>query len=559
MDHTAEKPKGLARSAKIIQFLWKYRRLGAFSGLDLDQAGEDVPEGKPEEFVRDLEALGPTFIKAGQALSTRADMVPPPYLAALERMQDEVSPVPIDRVMEMIENELEVRSSKLFAEFDAEPLGSASLAQVHRAVMPDGREVAVKVQRPGIAEAVRADLDVLAGLADRADRATPMGRRLHFADWVHELRKTLLAELDYRLEADNLDRFGERFANYPELWVPSPIWDYTRRRVLTMELVRGAKVNRISGLRRTEQDMGALASALVKGYLDQVFVHGEIHADPHPGNLLITDDGRLGIFDLGMVVHVPPRLRSHLLKLLFAAVDGRGEEVADQIIAISSRLEDFDEQRFVREAGQLVGRYNAHSASQHLSEGQLVLDLARLGAACGLRTPPELNLLAKTLLNLESVCRALDPELDVPGTVEEHLQKMMGARLRKAFSPANLAGEAIELQSLLQEAPRKISTLLSLLAENKLQMRLTGLQESRLTENLQKIANRIASGVVAAALILASAMLMRSDAAGPRLLGYPALALVLFVIASALGLALIVSAFLTDHRARPKEEQGPRG
>jgi len=376
---------------------------------------------------------------------------------------------------------------------------------------------------------------------------------------VRELRKTLLAELDYRLEADNLDHFSERLSRYPELWVPKPIWDYTRKRILTMELVRGTKVNQVGGLRRTEQDMGALASALLKGYLDQVFVHGEIHADPHPGNLLVTEDGRLGIFDLGMVAHVPPRLRGQLLKLLFAAVDGRGEEVADQVISISSRLEDFDEQRFVRDAGQLVSRYNAHAASESSTEGQLVLDLARLGAACGLRTPPELNLLAKTLLNLESVCRFLDPGLSVPAVVEAHLQKMMAARLRKAFSPANLAGEAIELQSLLQEAPRKVSALLSLLAENKLQMRITGLQESRLTENLQKIANRVAAGVVAAALIVASAMLMRGDTAGPRLLGYPALALILFVIASALGLALIVSALLTDHRPKPHEERGPRG
>jgi predicted unusual protein kinase regulating ubiquinone biosynthesis (AarF/ABC1/UbiB family) len=559
MDKATDKPSGLARSARIVQFLWKYRRVGVFSGLDLEEGECDTPEGKPEEFVRDLEALGPTFIKVGQALSTRADMVPAPYLAALEKMQDAVTPISIDDVIETVEAEIGVRPSKLFVEFDREPLGSASLAQVHRAVLRDGREVAVKVQRPGIADQVRADLDVLAGLADKADTATTMGRRLHFADWIRELRKTLLAELDYRLEADNLERFGERFSSYPELWVPAPVWDYTRRRVLTMELVRGTKVNQIGGLRRTEQDMGKLASALLKGYLDQMFVHGEIHADPHPGNLLVTDDGRLGIFDLGMVAHVPPKLRSQLLKLLFAAVDGRGEEVADQVIAISSRLEDFDEQRFVREAGQLVGRYNAHAASRSMAEGQLILELARLGAACGLRTPPELNLLAKTLLNLESVCRALDPGLDVPGIVEEHLEAMMAARLRKAFSPANLAGEAIELQSLMQEAPRKVSTILSLLAENKLQMRVTGLQESRLTENLQKIANRITAGVVAAALILASAMLMRSDVAGPQLLGYPALALTLFVVASALGLGLIVSAFVTDHRAKPREERGPRG
>ncbi|WP_132999211.1 ABC1 kinase family protein [Luteimonas arsenica] len=555
----------MARSAQVLKFILKHRGAGVFAGPDLE-TGEDPVEATeaegddtgPEAFVRDLEALGPTFIKLGQSLSTRPDMVPPAYLAALERMQDDVAPVPVDEVRAIIESELGVRVGKLFREFDEVPLGTASIAQVHRAVLNDGREVAVKVQRPGVDAVIRADLDTLAGIADRVDTHTGIGRRLRFSDWVHEFRKSLLAELDYRTEADNLERFAERLAAYPELVLPAPFRDFTSRRVLTMELVRGTKATALGGLRRTENDYQPLAAALMRGYLDQVFVHGEIHADPHPGNLLVTDDGRLAIFDLGMVAHVPPRQREHLLKLLFSAIDGRGEDVAAESIAMSIRLEDFDEVRYVREVGYMIARYAAQGSSQALSEGRLMMELARLGVACGLRTPPEMNALGKTLLNLEGVCDALDPDLDVRQAVESHLQTLMRQRVRQAFSPARLAGDAMELQALLQEAPRKLSTILSLASENKLQVRVAGIQESRLTENLQKIANRVAAGVIVAALILASAMLMRGDVAGPKLFGYPAVAMVMFLLASALGLGIVVSVLLSDRRPKVREERSPR-
>ena len=186
-----------------------------------------------------------------------------------------------------------------------------------------------------------------------------------------------------------------------------------------------------------------------------------------------------------------------------------------------------------------------------------MLELVRMATACGLRTPPELSLLGKTLLNLEQVAKALDPELDVKTVVEDHLEHVMRERMRKSFSPANLASELMEVQSLLREAPRKVADILSLLAENRLQVRMTGLEESHLMENLQKIANRITAGVIVAALILASAMMMRVET-GARLFGYPALAIVLFLIATGLGLAIVVSALLRDRRAKPREEHGPR-
>ncbi len=548
--------KGMNRRSQILRLLLRYRNSGVFSGMNLDAgAVHDVPpEGNPEQFVTDLESLGPTFVKLGQMLSTRPDMVPVEFATALERMQENVAPIPVERVAAIIEKELGASVSKLFASFDPVPLGCASIAQVHRAELHDGRQVAVKVQKPEVAAQLRSDLDVLRSFALAADHLTQVGRRVRLRDWLNEFAKTLMQELDYQAEAENLQRFGQHLKPFKPLWVPQPIWDYCSHRVLTMELAQGVRVDMIPDVRRTEEPMAPLAAALIRGYIDQIFVHGEIHADPHPGNLRVTPDGRLAIFDLGMVAHMPPRLRERLLKLLFAAVDGRGEEVADEIIGISTRLEFFDEERYLRETGQIIARYAANSS---FSEGRVVLDLVRIATASGLRTPPELSLLGKALLNLETVCRLLSPDLDTRRIVEKQLQHVMRARLKKSLSAANLASEAMEMQQLLRDGPRKMTDILALLAENRLQMKVTGLEESRLMENLQKIANRVSAGIVTAALILAAAMMMKVDT-GWHLFGYPAIAFTLMLIGVFLGLGIILSALIFDRRARSKEERGHR-
>ena len=548
--------KGMNRRSQILRLLLRYRNSGVFSGMNLDAgAVHDVPpEGNPEQFVTDLESLGPTFVKLGQMLSTRPDMVPVEFATALERMQENVAPIPVERVAAIIEQELGASVSKLFATFDAVPLGCASIAQVHRAELHDGRQVAVKVQKPEVAAQLRSDLEVLRSFALAADHLTQVGRRVRLRDWLNEFAKTLMQELDYQAEAENLQRFGQHLKPFKPLWVPQPIWDYCSHRVLTMELAQGVRVDMIPDVRRTEQPMAPLAAALIRGYVDQIFVHGEIHADPHPGNLRVTPAGRLAIFDLGMVAHMPPRLRERLLKLLFAAVDGRGEEVADEIIGISTRLEFFDEERYLRETGQIIARYAANSS---FSEGRVVLDLVRIATASGLRTPPELSLLGKALLNLETVCRLLSPDLDTRRIVEKQLQHVMRARLKKSLSAANLASEAMEMQQLLRDGPRKMTDILALLAENRLQMKVTGLEESRLMENLQKIANRVSAGIVTAALILAAAMMMKVDT-GWHLFGYPAIAFTLMLIGVFLGLGIILSALIFDRRARSKEERGHR-
>lgn len=554
----SETMQRLSRTSQVIAMLVRYRRAGILSGFDLGEAAADDPvdgevDDLAERFVADLEAMGPAFVKLGQALSTRPDLVPASWLAALERTQDDATPAPVDDIEALLEKELGVRASKVFTRIDPQPMAAASLAQVHRAVLRDGRVVALKIQRPDVARACRVDLDVLAGLAGTADALTDAGRRIRLADWIAEFRKAMLDELDYRIEAENLERFARHLAGYERLRVPRPLWDYVTPRLLVMEWIDGINVTRISGLRRTEEDTAPATAQLLRAYLDQVFVHGDIHADPHPGNVLLCPDGRIALIDLGMVATIPPRQRERLLKLVFAAVDGRGEDVARELVALGTRLEDFDEPACVREVSQVVARYAG--SARGASEGRMVLELVRHSTECGLRTPPEISLLGKTLLNLERVVDALSPDIDVRREIESHLQSLLRDRLRQALSPTNLAAEAMELQELVREAPRKLSDALSLVAANRVQVRLAGLDDSRLMENLQKIANRIASAVVIAALLLSSTQLMRLDA-GPSLFGYPALAVLMFVIAAILGLILVVSAMRRDRVARPVERSG---
>jgi predicted unusual protein kinase regulating ubiquinone biosynthesis (AarF/ABC1/UbiB family) len=270
----------LLRHTDVARFLLKYRNCGVFKPSPLDAGvqravpAEPTERADPEQFARDLEALGPTFIKVGQTLSTRPDLVEEPYRHALERMQDDVEPIPFETVREIVEQELGVRFSKAFDSFDEKPLAAASLAQVHAAVLRSGRNVAVKVQRPGIAETMASDLDTLAKLAGGADTLTDVGRRYKFTDWIDEFQRTLGNELDFRREAANLRTFARNLESYPRLLVPEPVADLTTARVLTMQRIEGTRITLGIELRRLDEPLTELATDLMRAYLDQVFVPG---------------------------------------------------------------------------------------------------------------------------------------------------------------------------------------------------------------------------------------------------------------------------------------------
>jgi predicted unusual protein kinase regulating ubiquinone biosynthesis (AarF/ABC1/UbiB family) len=521
----------------------------------VDANAGDGPPPEAEELARDLEQLGPTFIKLGQLLSTRVDLLPAPYTEALARLQDDVEPISLEEVERTFEDELGVDTRTAFASFDERPLASASLGQVHRARLRSGREVVVKIQRPDIRAQIKEDMEALRELADWLDQHTDLGRRFGFGELLAEFDRSLRDELDYRREASNLRRMAEIVEPYDLLVVPQPVDDFTSGRVLTMDYIAGRKVTSLHPLSRTELDGAALADQLFRAYLDQILVHGFFHADPHPGNISITPEHRLGMLDLGMVARVPDRLQDLLVKLLVAVSGGRGEEAARLAMAMGTELDDFDETGFVRGAAALVTR-NHDLGVGRIDAGGLVMQLQRLSGESGLRLPPELAMLGKALLNLDQVACALDPEFSPSEAIQRHATEILQSRMRP--SKERMFAAALEAREFVEELPARVNKLLDSAANGELRLRVDAFDEKELLRGMQQLANRVTMGLVLAALIIGAAMLTRvqTDA---RLFGYPAVAIVCFLLASFGGAALLWSIAVGDrkdrirHRARARD------
>jgi ubiquinone biosynthesis protein len=538
-------PRHLGRYAQMAALLVKHRsglRLAARDGTDL--AADDDVVADAEALASDLESHGATFVKLGQLLSTRADLLPPPYLQALARLQDDVAPFSFADVERIVEEEVGTRLSSAFQSFDHEPIASASLGQVHRAVLRSGRPVAVKVQRPGVREQVARDLEAIEELAAFVDAHTRAGDTLRFAAMVAEFRRTLTAELDYRQEADNLRTLAELLAEHERIVVPAPVDDYTTSIVLTMELVEGRNLGAVGPLGRLELDGTALADALFRAYLDQILVHGFVHADPHPGNVLLTDSGDLALIDVGMVTRLEPALQDELVRLLAAISEGNGTDAADLLASMGERTDDFDQEGYRAEVGRLV-RENRSASLGQLRAGEVVAELTRAAAAQGVRPPPEMTMVGKALLNLDEVARLLDPDFDANAAIQEHAGHILRRKLLDGVSAGNALRAAMDARDFAQHLPGRINRVMDSLAEGELTLKVEGIDEDQLLGAIKTLANRVTAGLVIAALIVGAAMVMRIET-DTELFGYPALAIVLFVVASVLGLWLVFTSLIRD-------------
>lgn len=547
----------LKRYREIVSLLWKYGRsdlvehMRASDGFDPEGAKPAGTQGgSPEELAADLEAMGPTYVKLGQVLAGRPDLMPAAYLHSLARLQDNVRPFSYDEVEHLVMTELGVRISKAFSRFDSEPVAAASLGQVHRAALRDGREVVVKVQRPNVRAQIAEDFEVLGDIAAFMDNHTETGRRFRFAAVLEEFRTTLQQELNYEQEAQNLIAVGKNLASFELIRVPQPVLDYSTRSVLTMDFVRGHKITSLTPLARLDVKGAPLAEELFKAYLQQVLVDGLFHADPHPGNVFITDDHKIALLDLGMVGHTAPGMQEHLIKLLLAISEGQGEVAADIVTRISEKHENFNFAEFRRRISHLVAARKDQGLEQ-INVGASLLEVSRDARENGLFVPSELTLLGKTLLQLDEVGRILDPSFDPNASIRRNVGDMMSQRMRKDLTPGNLFSSLLEMKDFMSSLPSRLNRIFDAFTNNELELKVKAVDAKVMLDGMQKIANRITAGIILGALIMGASMLMRVETAF-RLFGYPGLAIVCFVAAAGGGFWLVTSIFVQDYKSRKK-------
>jgi len=549
----------IKRYKEIVTLLWKYGRADwvrqmDFSGGDIKLQEMEVLDSKtdPAQLADDLEAMGPTYVKIGQLLSSRSDLLPEPYLKALTRLQDNVKPFPYEEVEKTVLAELGIRISKAFSRFDPKPVAAASLGQVHGAALRDGREVIVKVQRPGIRQQIADDFEVLGQIAEFLDAHTEVGRRYNFRTVLEEFRLTLQQELNYEREAQNLITLGENLKEFEHIQVPQPVRDYSSPCVLTMDYVQGRKITVLSPLARLGTDGHALAEELFRAYLKQILLDGLFHADPHPGNIFLTDDGCVALLDLGMVGRIAPTMQEHLLKLLIAVGEGNYEIAADIVIRISETTEEFNSAEFHRHIGQIMAMQHNQSLDR-MNTGKALMEVSRSAINSGLRVPSELTLLGKTLLQMDEVGKILSPDFDPYASIRENAAELMTRRLRKNLTQGNLFASMLELKEFVAGLPVRLNRIMDGITNSEFEVKVRSMDAKTIVEGFQKVANRITAGIILASLILGAALLMRIQTSF-QLLGYPGIAILCFLGAAGGGIWLLFSIFFQDEKIKKKKK-----
>ncbi|MEA2339092.1 MAG: hypothetical protein QOE82_3099 [Thermoanaerobaculia bacterium] len=509
---------------------------------------------RAEAFATALKGMGPTYVKFGQVLSTRPDIVPPEYIAALESLQDDIEPFSFAEVEKIVEEELKVRISKAFESFDSTPLAAASLGQVHRAVLRDGREVVVKVQRPNVREQVRHDLEVFSDIATTIEQHSDIGRKMNLTGAIEQARITLMNELNYLQEAHNTEILRRNLADFPQIYIPNVINDMTTSRVLTTELVRGKKVSKLTPLAIVDHNYADLAAALTRAYLKQICVDGIWHSDPHPGNVFVRNlednQAEVVLLDFGMVSRISHEFQDEIIKMLLAISSNRGAEVADACVRVSEVQERFDATRFVREISTLVAQFHDVDVKQ-INVGQLIFNIIALANNNELKAPAELAMLAKTLLHLDGVTRRLDPDYDPHTVIRDYAETLMVQKLKQKFAPRNFYPALLDLNQLVLDLPHRAREIIDQTAAGRLSLGVKVMQAEEFLAGIHKVANRITVGLIIAALLLSSTLMMRIPSRF-TVFGYPGLAMFGYLLAAAAGFYLVISTLVRDRKDEEK-------
>nr|WP_299201625.1 AarF/UbiB family protein [uncultured Brumimicrobium sp.] len=538
---------------RFFKFMLKYWNSDVFSysedGINVTNSDDVVSkfDHTPEELTEDLKKMGPTYVKLGQLLSTRPDLLPSHFMEALATLQDDVDEVEYEVVEEIFKEEIGLRISKAFLSFDKTPLASASIGQVHKAITHDGQLVAVKIQRPGIRKRFIEDLDTLMSLSEKAEKISEVARSYSLHSVIEELRYILLKELDYNLEAQNLTRLKTNLKDFQHLFIPAPVMDYCSSRVLTMEFVEGSKVTKISPLKSMGLDMEPLIDDLIKGYLKQIIVDGFAHADPHPGNVYLTPNHQIALMDAGMVAKFSDEMQETILKLMIGLSNYDDARVSELLLSISEYDEkDVDLTLFRKNIARKI-QESENQIAKDLKTGRTLIEINQMAAKQNIHIPVNLNVLGKILLNMDQIVATLTPEYDMQKTVKEYVKYLMQKKVKDNIKPGNLMELFLEMKDLTENLPFRLNKFSENLAENKIRIKVDTIDEERFTDAFQKVANRITAGLIIAALIMGAALMARIPSSW-TIGGYPAFAFLLFVFAVLIGLFLLYQILFKDKK-----------
>jgi ubiquinone biosynthesis protein len=501
---------------------------------------EAPPLGAPQRLRLALQELGPTFIKLGQVLSTRPDLIPPAYITELTKLQDTVPPEPWDPIREQIETELGASTVELFAGIEHEPVAAASLAQVHPATLHDGSDVVVKVQRPGIEETIEVDLEILQDVARLLEGRIPLARLYDLPQTARGFATTLRMELDFYREGHNADRFRENFADDPYLCVPQIYWDFTTRRVLVMERIRGIKIDNIDALDEAGYDRHRIAVHAARMVVKEVLEDGFFHADPHPGNFIIMPGEVIGAMDFGMVGHLSYGMRTDLTRLYIAAIQMDEQGIVDQLIRMGAIVGETDRIALEQDLSRLLGKYYGLPLKAIRAQ-DVMQDVTPIAFRHHLRLPSQLWLLGKTLAMLEGVGLKLDPDFDFIAFSKPFIRRFLfRIALPRNLGPALIktAGDWSDLLSLL---PRVGTQLLTRAERGEFEMTLEHKGLDRALTRLDRSANRISLSLLLAALIVGLALMIPAFNLAEERGLVSVLVVAVFIGVSLVGLWLIFS------------------
>ncbi|BCJ85173.1 ABC1 kinase family protein [Effusibacillus dendaii] len=442
-----------------------------------------------------LQELGPTFVKLGQIASTRPDLIPNDIIQELAKLQDKVPTFPFEEVRQIMEEELGTTLEEIFAQIDESPLAAASIGQVHRAVLRSGQTVAVKIQRPHITTIIQTDLEILQDLASLSERHLEWAARYQVGEMVEEFSKSLRDELDYTIEGRNAEKIAKQFSGNPKIHVPKVYWDYSTKRVLTMEYMEGVKLTEIEKLKEKEYNPRILAERVANAIFQQIFVEGFFHGDPHPGNVWVLPGEVIAFLDFGMVGRLTSDMKYHFASLVIALMRQSTDGVIHAILRMGLVPDDVNMVRLRNDVDQLKDKYYGVPLSQ-VSLGEAVNDLFTVAFRHRIRIPADLTLLGKTLLTIEGIVETLDPELSILDLAQPFGRKLLMDRIHPRSIAEIVWKNVSEYGEFLFEFPQQMKQLTSLIKSGRLHLEIDLPKIDLLLTKLDRISNRLSFSIV---------------------------------------------------------------